>query len=89
VFACFALFTWRIYGHVHWVVQSRVGGRLGEPLLFADRELVIAYLALAALAVIWCIWSWMTESRLGAIVATIFTAIAVAVVSTVSTYVSP
>ena len=80
---------WRIYGHVHWVVQSRVGARAGEPLTFADRELVIAYLTLAGLAVIWCIWSWMTESRLAAIIATVFTTLAVAVVSTVSLYVSP
>lgn len=89
VFACFSLFTWRIYGHVHWLVQQRISARAGEPLAFADRELVIAYLTLAGLAVIWCIWSWMTESRLAAIIATVFTALAVAVVSTIQTHVSP
>ena len=89
VFACFSLFMWRIYGHVHWLVQQRISARAGEPLTFADRELVIAYLTLAGLAVIWCIWSWMTESRLAAIIATVFTTLAVAVVSTVSLYVSP
>jgi len=89
VFACFSLFTWRIYGHVHWLVQQRISARAGEPLAFADRELVIAYLTLAGLAIIWCIWSWLTESRLAAIIATVFAALAVAVVSTMSTHVSP
>jgi hypothetical protein len=89
VFACFSLFMWRIYGHVHWVVQKRPGPRPPEPLVFADIELVIAYLTLATLAVLWCVWSWMTESRLAAIIATLFTALAVAVVSTMSTHISP
>jgi len=90
VFACFSLFMWRIYGHVHWLVQDRMAALAGgEPLAFADRELVIAYLTLAGLAAIWCIWSWMTESRLAAIIATIFTALAVGVVSTMGTHVSP
>ena len=77
VFACVALFLWRIYGQVHWVTQGRVFGNVKEQLAFVDRELVLAYFILAGMAAIWCIWSWLTESRIGAVVATVFTLIAV------------
>src|SRR5262245_1545324 len=90
VFACFSLFMWRIYGHVHWIIEHGLRARAtAEPLILADKELIAAYLSLAALAVIWSIWSWMTESRLAATISLIFTALAVAVVSTMWIHTSP
>jgi hypothetical protein len=81
---------WRIYGHVHWLIERGGRGRAAaEPLALADRELIVAYLSLAALAVIWSIWSWMTESRLAATISLIFTALAVAGVSTLWLHTSP
>jgi len=89
VFACFSMFMWRIYGRVHWMLERGPRFRVGEPLFYADRELVVAYLTLALLSVLWTIWSWMTESRLAAIICSIFSISAVAVVSTMSTHMSP
>ena len=86
VFACVSLFLWRIYGQVHFVAQSRLFGNVKEQLSYVDRELVLAYFILAGLATIWCIWSWLTESRVAAVMATVFTFIAVALVTTMSTH---
>jgi hypothetical protein len=89
VFACASLFLWQIYGQVHWAAQNRMAMNLRQQLLFADKELVLAYFIFAGLAAFWCIWSWLTESRLPAAVATIFTMVAVGLVTTMSAYVSP
>jgi hypothetical protein len=87
VFACLALFLWWIYGTVHLILQNRMAGSSRHQLLFVHTELTLAYFALAGLATLWCFWSWMTESRTSAVVATLFTLIAVAVVTTMGTYV--
>jgi len=89
VFACMSLFLWHIYGQVHWATQNRLFGRIKEQLAFADTELVLAFFGMAGLAVIWCIWSWLTESRFSALIATVFTFIAVALVTTMSMHVMP
>jgi len=86
VFACVSLFLWRMYGQVHSVLEARLFGNVKEQLFYVDRELVLAYFILAGLAAIWCIWSWFTESRVAAIIATVFTFIAVALVTTMSTH---
>lgn len=89
VFACVSLYLWRIYGEVHWAAQNRMGINLKEQLTFTEKELVLGYFILAGLAVIWCLWSWLKESRVAAAVATLFTLIAVGVVTTMATYASP
>ena len=86
VFACLSLFLWRIYGQVHWARQNPLSGRIKEQLAFVDNELVLAFFILAGLAAIWCIWSWLTESRVAAAIATVFTLIAVALVTTMSAH---
>src|ERR1043165_6157500 len=73
VFGCLALFLWWIYGNVHLILQNRMAGSSRHQLLFVDTELTLAYFALAGLATLWCFWSWMTESRTSAAVATVFT----------------
>jgi hypothetical protein len=89
VFACVSLYLWRIYGEVHWAAQSRMGINLQERLSLTEKELMLGYFMLAGLAAIWCLWSWLKESRLAAAIATLFTLIAVAVVTTMQTYSSP
>ena len=89
MFACASLFLWHIYGQVHWATQTRIAGRIKEQLAFADSELVLAYFMMVGLAIIWCIWSWLSESRFSAIIATLFTFIAVALVTTMSTHITP
>ena len=66
-----------------------MGINLKERLMFTEKELILGYFVLAGLAAIWCLWSWLTESRLAAVIATIFTLIAVGVVTTMSMYSSP
>src|SRR5208282_4369548 len=82
VFACFSLFVFRVCGQAHWVpsrfskdsddIFHRVLSQVGP----IRDQLDIGYRALAVAALIWCIWSWRTESRTAAIVATAFTALA-------------
>jgi hypothetical protein len=66
-----------------------MGINLKERLSLTEKELMLGYFTLAALAAIWCLWSWMKESRFAAGIATGFTLIAVAVVTTMQTYSSP
>src|ERR1051325_9510180 len=73
VFGCLALILWWIYGNVHLILQNRMAGSSRQQLLFVDTELMLAYFALTGLATLWCFWSWMTESRTAAAVATVFT----------------
>src|ERR1051325_10470643 len=87
VFGCLALFLWWIYGNVHLILKNRMAGSSKTQLLFVDQELALAYLVLAGLGALWCFWSWVTESRIAAVVATVFTVIAVAVVTTMGSYV--
>ena len=89
MFACASLFLWHIYGQVHWATHARLFGNIKEQLAFADSELVLAYFLMVGLAIIWCIWSWLTESRFSAIIATVFTFIAVALVTTMSMHIMP
>src|SRR5687768_6114701 len=77
VFACVSLYLWRIYGQVHALTDRRIAMNLREHLSLAEKELVLAYFILVGFAAIWCCWSWITESRLAAALATVFTAIAV------------
>ena len=81
LFSCLALFLWRVYGEVHLVAQKRLALSLKEQISSADQELVLACIVVAGLGAIWCSWSWLRESRLAAAVATLFTLIAVVMVS--------
>ena len=84
LFACFSLYVWRAYGHLHWVVLGRLSDFVTEPvreqLSYPEGELAIAYRSLAVAALIWCIWSWRAESRVAAATATLFTGLAMVVV---------
>lgn len=62
---------------------------LREKLSLAERELAIAYFILAGLAAVWCFWSWFTETRRAAVVATVFTMAAVGLVTTMFQYITP
>ena len=80
VFACFSLFVWRAYGHLHWVVLGRLRSVVADPvreqLGYPESDLAIAYRGLAFAALVWCIWSWRTESPIPAAIATLFTGLA-------------
>jgi hypothetical protein len=84
VFACMSLFLFRTYGQAHWI-PSRYVAADGKELfhrVLTDvgpiRDQVdLAYRALAAAALFWCIWAWTSEPRLASIIATVFTALAV------------
>jgi hypothetical protein len=79
VFACFSIYTLRVFGRLMWLpVQG--GGPIPDqatqamiPIL---ESLQIAYRLLAIVALAWCIWSWCKEWWLPAAVATLFTALA-------------
>ena len=82
VFACFSLFICRVYGQVHWLPSRFLKDNrdifkqmLTEVGPIRD-QLDIGYRALAVAALIWCIWSWRTEHRIAALVATAFAALA-------------
>ena len=81
LFAIFSLYVWRTYGHLHFIVLGRLSEFVGidavrVQLVLADRELFVAYHGSAVVALIWCIWSWRTESRVAAAIATLFTGLA-------------
>ena len=78
-FACFSIFTLRVFGRLLWLpVQG--GGPIPEQAIHAMspilESLQIAYRLLAIVALAWCIWSWYKEWWLPAAVATLFTALA-------------
>jgi len=83
LFACCSLFVFRIYGQVHWLPMhfSKDGEDIFHRLLSEvgpiGDQIDIGYRVLAAFALLWCIWSWRTETRMAAIVATVFAALAV------------
>jgi hypothetical protein len=79
IFGCFSIFTLRVFAHLMWLpVQG--GGPLPEQAIQAMspilERLQIAYRLLAIAALAWCIWSWRKEWWLPAVVATLFTALA-------------
>lgn len=80
VFAGIAFLLVRAHGFLHWQVLSRHYREIPEsvrPELFATlSRLVVASHCLALAAVIWCVWSWRRESRLAAVVATVFAGLA-------------
>jgi len=82
LFACCSLFLFRIYGQVHWLPThfSRESDDIFHRMLSQVSpirdELDIGYRVLAVLALVWCIWSWRTEARKAAIVATVFAGLA-------------
>jgi hypothetical protein len=81
VFACASIFLVRAHGFVHWRILSRHYGEIPEsvrPELFATMSrLVMVAQCLAVAALVWCIWSWRTESRFAAALSTTFTIVAV------------
>jgi hypothetical protein len=83
VFACFSLWMFRVYGEVHWLPMrfSRDGDEMFHRILSQvgpiRDQLDIGYRVLALAALVWCVWSWRTEHRMAAVVATVFAALAV------------
>ena len=51
---------------------SEINSRQDDP----ESDLAIAYRGLAFAALVWCIWSWRTESPIPAAIATLFTGLA-------------
>lgn len=82
LFACFSLWVFRVYGQVHWLPSrfSKDGEEMFHRVLSQvgpiRDQLDLGYRVLAAAALVWCIWSWRTEQRVAALVATVFAALA-------------
>jgi len=86
LFACASLFIFRSYGQLHWLpkrvakASGDLNGDLFRQVLFQvgpiRDQLDVAYRVLAVVALIWCIWSWRTEQRTAAVIATVFAALA-------------
>jgi len=82
VFACFSLWVFRVYGQVHWLPArfSKEGDEMFRRILSQvgpiRDQLDLGYRVLAAAALVWCIWSWRTEQRLPAMIATVFAGLA-------------
>jgi hypothetical protein len=82
VFACFSLWILRVYSQVHWLPTrfSKDGEEIFHRMLSQvgpiRLQLDIASTVLAVAALVWCVWSWRTEQRIAAVVATAFTALA-------------
>ena len=89
VFAAASLYLWYIYGQVHALTDRRIAMHFREKLVLAEKELAMAYFILAALAAVWCCWSWFTETRRAAAVATVFTFLAVGLVTTMFQFITP
>ncbi len=83
VFACASLWMFGVYGQVHWLPThfSKDGEEIFHRLLSQvgpiRDQLDIGCRVLAAAALVWCIWSWRTEQRGAAAIATVFVALAV------------
>src|ERR1043166_25215 len=82
LFACCSLFLFGIYSQVHWLPThfSRDGKEIFHHVLsevgpIRDR-LDIGYRVAAGISLAWCIWSWRTEGRVPATIATAFAALA-------------
>ncbi|SRR5579885_3462168 len=79
LFSCFCILVRRIFFSLEWLPITSipdhfdVPDRLYIPIMVS---LQTGFRGLVAASVVWCIWSWFTERRLPAIVATIFTALA-------------
>ena len=77
VFALIVCLLMRAHGILHWKVLSRHYGEIPEsvrPELFAMMSrLVVASHCLFFASLIWCVWSWRTESAAAAVFATVFT----------------
>jgi hypothetical protein len=82
LFACFSLWMFRVYGQVHWLPTrfSKDGDEMFHQMLSQVSpirdQLDLEYRALAVAALVWCIWSWRTEQRVAALVASFFAAVA-------------
>jgi hypothetical protein len=83
LFACCSLFLFRVYGQVHWLParfskdEEQIFHRMLSQVAPIRDELDIGYRGLAGIALFWCIWPWRSEPRSAAMVATVFSAIAV------------
>jgi hypothetical protein len=80
--ACVSLWVFRIFGQVHWLPSrfSRDGEEMFRRVLSQvgpiRDQLDLGYRVLAGVALVLCIWSWRTEQRVAAMVATVFAALA-------------
>jgi hypothetical protein len=77
-FACFTIFVRRIAAQLEWL-PMRLDGIPEQALSQFGPimgSLQIAYETLAVATLVWCIWSWFTEHRVPAVIATIFTVLA-------------
>ena len=78
VFGCFYILVHRIFVQLEWMPMMSSGAFSDKltpyyiPIMVSVQN---ASRALAVAALVWCIWSWLTERRLPAIVATLFTAL--------------
>jgi hypothetical protein len=80
LFACASISLWIIYGHLHWRVLRNhyrdIPDSVRPELFGLLSQLDIIYRMLALTAVIWCVWSWRTERRVFAVIASLFAAVA-------------
>jgi hypothetical protein len=84
LFACCSLFVFRSYAQLHWVPAhfSKEGDYIFRRVLSETGpirdQLDLTYRILAVISLGWCIWAWRTESRVAALFASAFTALAMA-----------
>ena len=83
LFAWCSLYALHIYGQVHSLPTrfSRDGHDAFHRVLSLAGpirdELEVGYRVLAAMSLAWCVWSWRTEAKSPALVATAFASLAV------------
>ena len=82
LFACCSLFLFLVYGRVHWLPThfSKDGEDIFHRMLSEVSPIIsqldVGYRVVAVISLVWCIWAWRTEPRAAALVATVFTALA-------------
>ena len=78
-FACFAILVRRISAQLEWaplLAGASLPDKLCDSLGSIQGSLQTGFRGLATAALVWCIWSWCKEWWLPAVLATIFTALA-------------
>ena len=77
VFGCLSLYTFHVYGQLMWgpTPSRQLSEQEIEVIGDTCGRLETARKALAIVAFVWCIWSWLKEWWVAAVVATLFTAL--------------
>jgi hypothetical protein len=81
VFACASRYLFSKYPTLHWEVLSKQWSSIPDEartkLAAVLWSLDVVYRGLAVAAVVWCIWSWLKEPFVAAMIASVFAGYAV------------